>query len=68
MVRKKKDKCTRCESLDRKQQSKTIMYTKDGIPMCTICMQEIAEEEEYFKRLEVEGEDEDDYGSCEEFN
>jgi len=48
----KKVKCVRCEALDRKQQSKKIMYTKDGVPLCTICIQEVAEEEEYFKHLE----------------
>jgi len=68
---KKKVKCVRCESLDRKQQSKKIVYTKDGIPLCTVCMLEAAEEEEYFKHLEDRCLTEElyyEYGSGEEFD
>jgi hypothetical protein len=55
-------KCVRCELLERKQQSKQILYSgPDGsIPICSVCMQEIAEMDILFKNIEVE---EDEPGS-----
>lgn len=48
--------CVRCESLDRPQQSKRIYKVKnnfgDEVPICAVCLREIAEEEEYLKSLE----------------
>jgi len=56
------NKCIRCESLDRKQKGKKIYKVKnrfgDEIPVCVVCLEEIAEEEEYFNSLEKDIEDE----------
>lgn len=47
------NKCVRCESLDRPQKSRKIYKIKnhfgDEVPVCSSCLEEIAEEEEYFK-------------------
>lgn len=50
-------KCVRCETLERRQQSPHIQYV-GLVPLCSICMQEIAEEELFFKTREEEIEDE----------
>jgi hypothetical protein len=52
-----KPKCVRCETLERKQQSPHIQYV-GLVPLCSVCMQEIAEEELFFKIREEETEDE----------
>jgi hypothetical protein len=45
----KKAKCVRCESMERKQQSKSIYLVKNElgemIPLCATCMTEIRDEE-----------------------
>ncbi len=71
MSNKKKIKCVRCESLDRRQKSPHLQYLDEEIPICDFCLQEIAEEEEYFKQLEdrcITEELIDEHGSCEEFD
>ena len=50
-------KCVRCETLERKQQSSHIQYV-GLVPLCSVCMQEIMEEELFFKIREEEIEDE----------
>jgi hypothetical protein len=54
----KKVRCVRCESLERRQRSSKIVYSgPDGsIPICSVCMQEIAEIEVLFKGTEEEDE------------
>lgn len=52
-----KPKCVRCEALERKQQSPHVQYV-GLVPLCGVCMQEIAEEELFFKIREEETEDE----------
>ena len=54
MGSRKKVKCVRCESLERKQKSPDIHYLDEEVPVCAVCLQEIVEEEDYFKRLAVE--------------
>jgi len=61
---KSKTYCIRCESLERSQQSKKIYKVKnhfgDEIPVCAICLEEIAEEEEFFKEQNEPGSEEFD--------
>lgn len=45
----KKKRCVRCESLDRKQKSKAVNEI-NGVYICDFCLQEIAEEEEFFNK------------------
>jgi hypothetical protein len=54
-----KKRCVRCESLERKQKTRQVIYT-GPIPVCLVCMQEIAEMESFFKK---ELEEEDEFGS-----
>jgi len=60
----KKQRCIRCESLERPPQSKTIYSIKnpfgESIPLCAVCIVEIKEEEDFFNRGFSE---EDEYGS-----
>ena len=46
-------KCVRCESLEIKQRSKAVtMITNtlgDKIPLCSVCIVEITDEEEFFR-------------------
>lgn len=57
--KKTKTYCVRCESLDRPMKGKLLYKVKnhfgDEVPMCSFCLEEIVEEEEYFKEV---GEDE----------
>lgn len=50
----KKVKCVRCESLERPQKSKSITFIKnavgESIPLCSMCILEIKEEEDFFIR------------------
>ena len=60
---KKKVRCIRCEALDRKQKyiaTLTKNALGDLIPLCTLCIAEIGEEEEIFMRNSFE-EDEGEY-------
>ena len=45
----KKKRCVRCESLDRKQKSKAVTEINE-VYICDFCLQEIAEEEEFFNK------------------
>jgi hypothetical protein len=51
------NKCVRCEMLERKQKSSHIQYI-GMVPLCDTCLEEIAEEELFFKIREEELEDE----------
>jgi hypothetical protein len=57
------DKCVRCESLERPQKSKTIHYipndSGDKIPVCSVCILEIKEEEEFLKSISEDGSSEE---------
>ena len=65
---KKKAKCIRCEALERPQQSKHVYSIKnsigDMITLCAVCILEIKEEEDYFKKSIFE----DDGIGSEEFD
>jgi hypothetical protein len=54
-----KVRCVRCESLERKQKSRKIVYSgPDGsIPLCSVCIQEIAEMDLFFKIQQEEDEE-----------
>ena len=55
---KKRKKCVRCESLERVQQSKSIYLVKNSlgefIPLCSVCVIEVKEEEEFLNSLKEE--------------
>jgi len=55
MARKRGNTCVRCESLERKQKSKSIIYITNDlgekIPICSVCAIEIEEEENFIKSL-----------------
>ena len=53
----KKDKCVRCEALERPQRSK-VVHKVLGVPICSVCIEELVEETFFFKDLE-----EDESGS-----
>jgi hypothetical protein len=55
------NRCVRCEALGRKQQSRRVQLTKDNIPLCEVCLIEVAEEEDFFKREEDATGSEDPY-------
>jgi hypothetical protein len=40
-------KCTRCEVLGREQQSDELYYIDDFTPICSVCLQEVKDEELY---------------------
>ena len=52
-----KQKCVRCESLERKQKSRKIHYLKiseeESIPLCSTCLSEIQDEKELIESLKV---------------
>jgi hypothetical protein len=68
----KRVRCVRCELLDRRQKSKSIHYitnnTGDKIPVCSVCLLEIKEEEDYLESLKRELEDDGFSRSSEEFD
>ena len=47
-------KCARCELLGRKQRSRKIVYSGpgDSIPVCSVCIQEMAEMSDFFREVE----------------
>ena len=53
-------KCVRCESLERKQASRKIYYINnnlgDKIPICSVCLLELDEEDQLFNNLDNESE------------
>lgn len=62
-MKRKKRKCIRCESLERPQQSKSVYLVKNSaggefIPLCSVCILEIKEEEEFLNSLKEIDEDE----------
>lgn len=45
-------KCARCEVLGRKQQSDDLYYYIDDLtPICSVCLQEVMDEEAYLQYL-----------------
>jgi len=56
-LKKSKISCVRCEYLERKTKSSHIQYV-GAVPFCDQCLEEIAEEELFFKILSEEREDE----------
>jgi hypothetical protein len=56
MVSRKKNLCVRCEALGRKQLGGSIHYfsgtTGDKVPVCSVCLLEIKEEEFFMNNLE----------------
>lgn len=57
MANKHKVTCVRCEALARKQQGPCLQDTIDGVPICEVCLLEIAEEENYIHTLKLLEED-----------
>ena len=61
---KKRIKCVRCETLERPQKNRATSWIKntlgDTIPLCSLCILEIEEEEEIFRK-DVFDEDEGEY-------
>jgi hypothetical protein len=62
----KKQKCIRCEALERRQQSRIIYSVTnsigDTIPICAKCLGELKDEEDFFKIMDQTLE-EDELGS-----
>jgi hypothetical protein len=48
----------RCELLDRKQKSRKIIYSgpEGSIPLCSVCVQELAEIDLLFREVEEDDE------------
>jgi hypothetical protein len=61
-MRAKKLRCVRCESLERSQKSKSIHYVKnalgESIPLCSTCILEMKEEEDFIRLAQEEDENE----------
>ena len=61
-MRAKRLKCIRCESLERPQKSKSIYYVKntlgESIPLCSTCILEMKEEEDFIRLAQEEEVDE----------
>lgn len=59
-MRAKRLKCVRCESLERPQKSKSIHYVKnalgESIPLCSVCILEMKEEEDFIRLVQEEDE------------
>ena len=47
--------CVRCESLERKQKSKSVVWIKNDIaekiPICSVCVLEMEEEDKFIKNF-----------------
>lgn len=55
-----KNKCVRCETLERKQQGKEV-YLFQGVYICSVCLEEMHDELLFPKDIEEDAERSEDF-------